>query len=100
MRDQCCLYLCIQHIQAVFTYLQFRSSSQFTVNNLQSKATQFPTIKQMLKGTCAKTWLKVFGENYIAPCRSQSKHPPQTLSFTFRTCIFNNHMDIHFALWS
>ena len=47
-------------------------------------------LKKMLKDTCAKTWLKVFGENYIARCRSQSKHPPQTLSFTFRTCIFNN----------
>src|SRR5437870_13739425 len=47
-------------------------------------------LKKMLKDTCAKTWLKVFGANYIARCRSQSKHPPQTLSFTFRTCIFNN----------
>src|ERR1043166_1973168 len=86
-----CLYLCIQHQQAVFTYLQFRSPLQFTVDNLQSKATLFPTIKKMLKDTYAKTLLKVFGENYIARCRSQYKHTPQTLSFTFCTCIFNNH---------
>ena len=39
-------------------------------------------LKKMLKDTFAKTLLQVFGVD---------KHTPQTLSFTFRTCIFNNH---------
>src|ERR1043166_7256665 len=90
MRGQCCLYLCI-HQQAVFTYLQFRSSSQFTIDNLQSKATPLSTIKKMLKYTYAQALLKVFGEHYIARCPSQYKRTPQTLSYTFRTSIFNNH---------
>ena len=92
----------------MFIFIHTTSTSTFSFvhpHNSQSiicnqKRHWSQPLKKMLKDTYAKTWLKVFGANYIARCRSQSKHPPQTLSFTFRTCIFNNHMDIHFALWS